>query len=155
MYTLQIEPSIGIPDVIFRNAVSNVMMLCLRLPQLHENRLTPGFPDLYHSLPQLFNTTIACPHDLRTKTCCPSFYTCSHTKGYPSAYTNFYTNCSTCATMKVRPCPHNTKMPDYIDVTEEVTGPGSTNDVLDPECPWTILAICAHRCWTLSLAQAP
>ena len=51
--------------------------------------------------------------------------------------------------------PTQHQMPDHRDVTEEVTAPGSTNDALDLECPWIILAICALRCWTLSLAQAP
>ena len=32
-------------------------------------------------------------------------------------------------------------MPDHRDVTEEVTAPGSTNDALDPECPWIMLTI--------------
>ena len=46
-------------------------------------------------------------------------------------------------------------MPDHRGVTEEVTAPGSMNDALDPEFPWIMLDICALRCWTLSLAQAP
>ena len=57
--------------------------------------------------------------------------------------------------MMVRPCSHSTKMPDHRDVTEEVTAPSSINNVLNLECPWTMLAICALRCWTTSLAQAP
>ena len=78
-----------------------------------------------HSLIYTFISTFqlhySCTSDPRTKTCCPSFYTCSHTKCHSSAYTHLYTKCSTCATMKVRPCPHSTKTPDYRDVTEEVT----------------------------------
>ena len=97
------------------------------------------------------NTTIGCSCDPRTKPCCPSLYSYSHDKGYPSAYTHLYIKCSTCATPTVRPCPYSTKMPDHRDVTEEVTAPGSMNDVLDPEYAWTILAICALSCWTLSL----
>ena len=50
----------------------------------------------------------------------------------PSAYTHLYTECSTCATMKVRLCLNSTKMPDHKDVTEEVTAPGSMNNALDP-----------------------
>ena len=88
------------------------------------------------------NTTISCTHDPRTQSCCPSFYTYSNAKGHPSAYTHLYTKCSTCATTKVRPCPHSTKILDHRDVTEEVTAPGSTNDALDPECPCIMLASC-------------
>ena len=80
------------------------------------------------------NTTISCTLNPRTKSCCPSFYTYSHAKGHLSAYTHLYTKCNTCATRKVRLCPHSTKMPDHRDATEEVTAPGSTNNVLDPEC---------------------
>ena len=56
--------------------------------------------------------------------------------------------------MKVRPCPHSMQMPDHRDLTEKVTAPGPTNNVVDPECPWIMLAICALRCQTISLAQA-
>ena len=146
------EPSTAIPDATFGNAVSNAMVLSLRPHQPYQNRLMPGFPDLYYSFPcHSMNTTISCTCDPRTKPCCPSFYTYNHAKGH----TNAYTKCSTNATTKVRSCPHSTKMPDYRDVTEEVTAPGSMNNVLNLECLWTILAICAHRCWTLSLVQAP
>ena len=56
---------------------------------------------------------------------------------------------------KVRLCPYSTKMPDYRDVTGEVTVPGSTNDACDLDHPWIMLAICALRCLTFSQAQAP
>ena len=139
-YALQMEPSTAIPDAISGNAVPDAMILSLRPHQPHQNRLTPGFPATAchnHST----NTAISCTHDPRTKSCCPSFYTYSHAKGHPNAYTSLYTKCSTCATMKVRPCPHIPKMPDYRDVNEEVSAPGSTNDALDLECPWIMLAI--------------
>ena len=42
-------------------------------------------------------------------------------------------------------------MPDHGDVTQEVTAPGPTNDGLDPECPWIMLAIvhlgARHQAW--------
>ena len=40
----------------------------------------------------------------------------------------------------VRLCPYSTKTPDHRDVTE-VAAPGSTDDALDLEYPWIILAI--------------
>ena len=146
------EPSTAIPDATSGNTVSNTMTLSQGPHQPYWNRLIPGFPDLCqnHSM----NTTISCTCDPRTKPCCPSFYTYSHVKGHPSAYTHLYTKCSTCATMMVRPCPHRIKMPDHRDVNEEVTAPGSTNDVFGLECPWTMLAIWSLRYWTLSLTQA-
>ena len=101
------------------------------------------------------NITISCTHDPRTKSFCLSFYTYSFAKGHPSAYTHLYTECRTCVTRELRPCPHSSKMPDHRDVTEEVTATSSINNALDLEFPWIMLAICALRCWILSLAQAP
>ena len=132
-YILQMEPSTAIPDATSGYAVSDTMMLSPRPHQPHGNRLTPGFTDLCHN--HSMNTTISYTYDPRTKSCCSSLYTYSHPKGHPSADTKCYTECSTCATMKVRPCPHNTQMPDHRDATEEVTAPGPKNDALDPEHP--------------------
>ena len=83
--------------------------------------------------------------NLRTKPCCPSFYTYSH----PPLH-----HISTYAIMTVRPCPYSTKTPDHRGDNEEVTTPVSINGVLDLECPWTILVICALSCLTIILAQA-
>ena len=114
-------------------------------------RFPKPLPTACHSTS--INTTISYTCDSRTKPYCQCLHTYSHAKGHPSANTHLYTKCSTCATMMVRPCPHSTKIPAHRDVTEEVIVPDSMNDVLNPECPWTILAICALRCWTLSLPQ--
>ena len=104
-YVLQMEPSTTIPGATSGNTVSSALMLSLRPHQPHWNRLTPGFQDLCHSLPQHSpNTTISCTCDPRTKPCCPRFYTYSHANGHPSVYTHLYTKCSTCATMTVKPC---------------------------------------------------
>ena len=100
------------------------------------------------------NTTIIYTCDPKTKSCCPSFYTYSHVKGHLSTYTHLYTECSTCATTKVRPHPHITKIPDHRYVTEEAAASCSMNNALDPEYPWIMLAICTLRCWTLSLVQS-
>ena len=109
-YALQMEPSTAGADAISGNTVSDTMMLSQRPHQPHQNRLTPGFPDLCHSLPQPFNEHHCQLHPSpRTKSCCSSFYTYSHAKGHPSAYTQLYTECSTCGTMKVKPCPRSTK----------------------------------------------
>ena len=124
-YGLQMESFIAVPDVTSGNAVSNTIMLCLK-PLSHirtgSHQASQICATAYHN--HSTNTIIACTCDSRTKTCCPSFHTCSHTKGHPSAYTHLYTKCSTCATTKVRPCPHRTKTHDYRDVTEQVTAPG-------------------------------
>ena len=62
--TLQMEPTTTIPDVTSENAVSDAMMLSPRPHQPHQDRLTPGLPDLCHSLPQpLTNTSISCTFD--------------------------------------------------------------------------------------------
>ena len=155
-YALQMEPCTALSEATSGNLVSNAMMLSPRPHHPHQNRLTPGFPDLCHSLPQPL-----CEHHTqlylwpRTKPCCPSSYTYVHAKGHPSAYTHIYTKCSTCATTMVGPYPHSTKMPDHRDVGEEVTASGSMNDVFDLEHPWMILAICALRSWTIGLEQEP
>ena len=148
------EQSTNITDTTCRNAVS-IQWCWAWAHQPHwpcQSRLSPGLPDpccsLLQPLNKHHNWMFLWPQN---QPCCPSLYSYSHDKGYPSAYTHLYIKCSTCATPTVRPCPYSTKMPDHRDVTEEVTAPGSMNDVLDPEYAWTILAICALSCWTLSL----
>ena len=155
-YTLQMEPSITVPDATTGKQCQ--MQWCwAQGPISHigtgSHQVSQTYATTCHNHSK--NTTISCTCDPRTKYCCPSFYTYSHAKGHPSAYAHLYTECSTCVTTKVRLCPHSTKMPDHRDVTEEVTAPGPMNDALDLECPWIMLAICALRCWTISLAQAP
>ena len=146
------ETSTAIPDVTPGIAVSNATMLCLKSPSAHirtgSHQVSQTCATAYHNCS--INITIDCTCDPRTKTCCPSFYTCSHMKGHTSAHTHLYTKCSTCATMTIRQCLHSTKMPDHRDVTQDMTGPGSTNDVPDPKYPWITLAICALRYWALS-----
>ena len=150
------EPSTVISDATSRNAVSDAMMLSQRPHQPPQNSLTPGFPDLCCSLPEPLNEHHnQFTSDPITKFCCFHFYPYSHAKDQPSAYTKLYTKCSTCATMKVELCLHSTKTPDHRDVTEDMTAPGPTDDALDPECPWIMLAIYAFICWTISLVQAP
>ena len=102
-YTLQMEPSTAIRDATSKNTVSSATMLSLSPHQPHQNRLTPGFPDLCHN--HSTNITISYTCDPRTKPCCPNFYTYSHAKDHPSVYTHLYTKCSTCATMTVRAMP--------------------------------------------------
>ena len=153
-YALQMKPSTAIPDATSRNAVSEAMMLIPRPHQPHWNRHIPGFSDPCHSLPQPFNKHHNQLHPWSQNQIL-LFQFLHHDKGHPSAYTHLYTECSTCATTKVRPCQHSTKTPDHRDVTEEISASGSRNDVLNLESPWTMLGTCALRYWTLSLAQAP
>ena len=139
-YTLKMEPSTTIPDATSGNAVLDAMMLSLRPHQLHQNRLTPGFPDLCHSLPQLFNEHYNQLHPCsQNQILLSQFLHPQPCQSHPSAYTHLCTECSTCATTAVRPCPHSTKMADHRDVTEEVTVPSSTYDALDPHHPWIML----------------
>ena len=155
-YALQMAPSTAIPDATPSNLVSDAMMLSPRPHQPHQNgsyQVSQTCATACHN--HSMNTTISCTNDSKPKSCCPSFYTYSHAKGHLSAYCHLYTECSNCVTTKVRPCSGSTKMPDQRDITKEVTVPGSMNDALDLECPWIMLAICALRCSTLSLAKAP
>ena len=153
-YRLQMIPCLTIPDATSRNTVSNAMMLFLKPPQPCQNRLTLGFPDLCHSLPQQLNKHNNWLHLWPQNQNLLSHFLQPQQRS-PQCLPHLYTKCNTYATMKVRLCPHSTKTPDYRDVTEDMTAPDSKNDVLDLECPWTMLAICALRCWTLSLAQVP
>ena len=105
--TLQMEPSTAIPEATSGKAVSNATMLRPRPHQhigtgSHQVSQTCATACPNHST----NTKISCTCDPRTKPYSPSFYTYSHGKGHPSAYTHLYTRCSTCATTKVRLCPH-------------------------------------------------
>ena len=155
-YALQMERSTTIPNAIFRNAVSDALMLSPRPHQPHWNRLTPGFPDLCHSLPQPLNEHHNQLHPWpRSKPCCSSYYTCSHAKGHPSTYIHLYTKCSTCATMKVRPWATQNPNASSQRYNWRSDCPWPYKWCTWPRTPMDHISYCALRHWTISLAQAP
>ena len=124
-YALLMEPSITIPDVTSGNAVSNAMMLCLKPPHPHSGQAHTLFPK---PVPQSATTTQQTQQSIVPVTPepgpdVPVSTPTATPKPHPSYPIHCYPKCSTCATMEVGQCKHSTKMPDYRDVTEEVTAP--------------------------------